>query len=158
MQQSTNRALSADTLEAGQHRRRSRLPVGGLVAVLIAFVTALAVSPEPAAGAQETGGWTQEGKISWYGPGFHGRLTANGEVFDKNELTMAHNKLPFGSRVRVTNLNNGRSVIVRVNDRGPFVAGRVGDLSRAAAEEIGMVDHGVVVARLEVLEDDRRSG
>ena len=85
-------------------------------------------------------------------------MTANGEIFDKNELTMAHNKLPFGSRVRVTNLNNGRSVIVRVNDRGPFVAGRVGDLSRAAAEEIGMVDHGVVVARLEVLEDDRRSG
>ena len=92
--------------------------------------------------------------MSWYGPGFHGRRTASGEIFDTNELTMAHRDLPFGSRVRVTNLDNGLSVIVRVNDRGPFIAGRVGDLSRAAAEEIGMVDRGVVAARLVVLEQE----
>ncbi len=125
---------------------------------LVVFTAMLAAVPGPTVGSGETSGWTQEGKISWYGPGFQGRLTANGEIFDKNELTMAHRRLPFGSRVRVTNLKNGRSVIVRVNDRGPFIAGRVGDLSRAAAEKIGMVDHGVVVARLEVLAEDSRPG
>ncbi|CAO4179728.1 Endolytic peptidoglycan transglycosylase RlpA [Methylorubrum populi] len=73
---------------------------------------------------------------SWYGPGFHGRLTANGERFDQNALTAAHRSLPFGTRVRVTSTSNGRSV-VRINDRGPFVRGRSIDLARAAARVIG---------------------
>lgn len=74
---------------------------------------------------------------SWYGPGFHGRLTANGERFDQNALTAAHRSLPFGTRVRVTSASTGRSVVVRINDRGPFVRGRSIDLARAAARVIG---------------------
>ncbi|MFG7486286.1 septal ring lytic transglycosylase RlpA family protein [Methylorubrum rhodesianum] len=74
---------------------------------------------------------------SWYGPGFHGRLTANGERFDQNALTAAHRSLRFGTRVRVTNAATGRSVVVRINDRGPFVAGRSIDLARGAARAIG---------------------
>ena len=74
---------------------------------------------------------------SWYGPGFHGRLTANGERFDQNALTAAHRSLPFGTRVRVTSTSTGRSVVVRINDRGPFVRGRSIDLARAAARVIG---------------------
>ena len=95
--------------------------------------------------------WVQQGRVSWYGPGFHGRRTANGEVFDTHELTMAHRSLPMGTSVRVTNLENGRSVVLRVNDRGPYVRGRVADLSRAAAEALGFVDDGVVPARIELL-------
>ena len=91
------------------------------------------------------------GNASWYGPGFAGRLTANGEVFDPSQLTAAHKTLPFGTRVRVTNLNNGRSIDVRINDRGPFKPGRVIDLSRAAAERIGMIGSGTAPVRLELL-------
>jgi rare lipoprotein A len=75
---------------------------------------------------------------SWYGPGFHGRRTASGETFNAGALTAAHRTLPFGTRVKVTNATNGRSVVVRINDRGPYVRGRVIDLSRAAARAIGM--------------------
>jgi len=95
--------------------------------------------------------WTQQGRVSWYGPGFHGRRTANGEVFDTHDLTMAHRSLPMGTTVRVTNLENGRTVVLRVNDRGPYVRGRVADLSHAAAERLGFVDDGVVPARIELL-------
>ncbi len=79
-----------------------------------------------------------EGVASWYGPGFHGRTTANGERFNTNALTAAHRSLPFGSRVRVTNRATGRSVVVRINDRGPYSRGRIIDLSKAAARAIGM--------------------
>ena len=88
---------------------------------------------------------------SWYGPGFHGRRTASGEIYNQNALTAAHKSLPFGTRVRVTNLNNGRSVIVKVNDDGPHIPGRVIDLSKGAAERIGMLSSGVAPVRLEVL-------
>ncbi len=91
------------------------------------------------------------GEASWYGPGFHGRTTANGEKFNQEELTAAHRSLPFGTKVRVTNINNGRSVVVRINDRGPFAAGRVIDLSAAAARIIGMVGSGIAPVRLEIL-------
>lgn len=88
----------------------------------------------------------QRGVASWYGPGFHGRLTANGERFNTNSLTAAHRTLPFGTRVRVTNARSGRSVIVRINDRGPFIKGRVIDLSKAAARAIGItgISHVIV--------------
>ncbi len=102
--------------------------------------------------------WQEEGLVSWYGPRFHGRPTASGEVFDSGELTMAHPSLPFGSQVRVTNLANGREVVVRVNDRGPYVDGRIADLSRAAAEDLGMVRRGVVRARLALVEDGETAG
>ncbi len=93
----------------------------------------------------------QEGMASWYGPGFAGRTTSNGEVFDPSQLTAAHRTLPFGTRVRVTNLTNGSSIEVRINDRGPFKAGRIIDLSRAAADRIGMLASGVVRVRVEVV-------
>src|SRR3954470_3327455 len=80
----------------------------------------------------------QSGGASWYGPGFHGKKTASGERFNTHALTAAHRSLPFGSRVRVTNPRTGRSVVVRINDRGPFAGGRVIDLSKAAAQAVGI--------------------
>ena len=91
------------------------------------------------------------GVASYYGRRFHGRLTANGERFDMNAMTAAHKTLPFGSLVRVTNPRNGRSVTVRINDRGPFIAGRAIDLSRAAATEIGMIARGHARVQLEIV-------
>jgi rare lipoprotein A len=96
-------------------------------------------------------GGVQEGIASWYGPGFHGNRTANGEIFDQNELTAAHRSLPHGTRAMVTNLDNGRTVEVRINDRGPFVGGRVIDLSYAAARTVGMIGPGTARVRIEVL-------
>jgi rare lipoprotein A len=91
----------------------------------------------------------QAGVASWYGPGFHGRRTANGERFNTHDLTAAHRSLPFGTRVRVTNKTNGRSVVVRINDRGPYAGGRVIDLSNASAHAIGVSGTAkVTIARL----------
>lgn len=95
---------------------------------------------------------TLRGSASWYGPGFSGRNTANGETFNPNQLTAAHRSLPFNTLVRVTNEGNGKSVVVRINDRGPFVHGRIIDLSRAAADHIGMLSSGVANVTLEVLD------
>ena len=89
------------------------------------------------------------GVASYYGGKFHGRRTASGEIFNKNALTAAHRSLPFGTKLKVTNLRNGRTVLVRVNDRGPHVRGRIIDLSHAAAKKIGL--KGVVRVKLEVL-------
>ncbi len=91
------------------------------------------------------------GIASWYGGKFHGRLTASGEIFDTNDFTAAHKSLPFGTIVRVTNLDNGKSVVVRINDRGPFVKGRVIDLSRAAAKAIGMLGSGIARVRIDII-------
>jgi rare lipoprotein A len=88
---------------------------------------------------------------SWYGPPFHGRKASDGEIFDMNELVAAHRTLTFGSVVRVTNKNNGLSVTVRIIDRGPFIAGRIIDLSLAAAKAINMVGTGVAPVRIEVV-------
>lgn len=92
-----------------------------------------------------------EGTASWYGPGFFGNRTASGEVFRPGTLTAAHRSLPFGTMVRVTNLNNGRSTVVRINDRGPYSGGRVIDLGHGAAQQVGLVSSGVAPVRLEVL-------
>ena len=83
------------------------------------------------------------GKASWYGPRFHGRTTANGERYDMHQLTAAHKSLPFGTLVKVCHLLSGRSVVVRINDRGPYIKGRVIDLSKAAAHKIGIRHRGV---------------
>ncbi|PSO63454.1 MAG: septal ring lytic transglycosylase RlpA family lipoprotein [Cyanobacteria bacterium QH_9_48_43] len=91
------------------------------------------------------------GVASWYGPDFDGKKTASGEQFNPQELTAAHPSLPFGTEVEVTNLDNGRSVTVRINDRGAFGDTRVIDLSKAAAKNIGIVDSGVAPVRLDVL-------
>lgn len=92
------------------------------------------------------------GYASFYGDEFHGRLTSNGEVFSQELLTAAHKTLPFGTKLKVTNTKNKRSVIVRVNDRGPFVDGRVLDLSRAAAERIDMKNEGIAFVSITVME------
>jgi rare lipoprotein A len=86
----------------------------------------------------------ESGAASWYGPGFHGKRTANGETFNTNALTAAHKTLPFGTEVRVTNERTGKSVVVRINDRGPYAHGRVIDLSKAAAEAVGISGVGQV--------------
>ena len=110
--------------------------------------------------------FSQTGKASWYGPGFHGKKTANGERFDMNTLTAAHRTLPISSRVRVTNLANGKSVVVRINDRGPYHGNRVMDLSKAAAQELGFIRTGTAQVKIEQItadaptrkEQNRRSG
>lgn len=94
----------------------------------------------------------EEGIASYYGERFAGNTTASGDVFDPESFTAAHPSLPFGSRVRVHRVDESASVVVRINDRGPYAGDRIIDLSRAAAEEIGMVEDGVVEVRLEVLE------
>ena len=123
------------------------LPICGLIAIL-----ACAYQPTD---TYRRG--VQYGKASFYGYGdeFHGRKTASGEIFDRNALTAAHPTLPFGTLCRVTNLSNGRSVVLRINDRGPFKAGRIIDLSYAAAKEIGAIRAGVVDVKVEVLKIGR---
>lgn len=98
------------------------------------------------------GKFLQSGVASYYGPGFHGRRTANGETFNMNALTAAHRTLPFGTKLKVTNLANGKSTVVRVNDRGPYVNGRVLDLSVAAARAIGSTSSGTARVKLEAME------
>lgn len=99
---------------------------------------------------------SETGQASWYGPGFHGRLTANGERYDQRAMTAAHRTLQMPSIVRVTNLANGRSVVVRVNDRGPYHGGRVLDVSEAAAEALNFKHLGVTKVRIDVLEGSSR--
>jgi rare lipoprotein A len=125
---------------------------GAVVALTLAGTVAgcgLFSKPKPVA---STPGATQDGIASWYGPGFHGRRTANGEIYDQYELTAAHQTLPHGTRVRVTNLTNERAVVVRINDRGPFVDDRIIDLSYTAARQIDMVGPGTAAVRIEVLD------
>ncbi len=100
--------------------------------------------------------YDETGIASWYGPGFHGKSTANGESFDQNALTAAHRTLPMPSMVRVTNLDNGRSIKVRINDRGPFKNGRIIDLSRRAADLLGFRRQGTAKVRVEIVEDESR--
>ena len=105
----------------------------------------------------EVSGWTQDGQASWYGSRYHGRLTASGETFDMGSMTAAHRSLPFGTWLEVKNLSNGKTVRVRVNDRGPFAKDRVIDLARAAADQLEFVRSGAVRVRLTVMPapDDR---
>lgn len=91
------------------------------------------------------------GQASWYGPGFHGKKTASGEIFDQSRLTAAHKTLPLGTKAKVTNLENGNTVEVEINDRGPYVGDRVIDLSRAAANALGFVESGLTLVRIEPL-------
>jgi rare lipoprotein A (peptidoglycan hydrolase) len=110
---------------------------------------------EPRFPAIEVPSFAQEGLASWYGRRFHRRHTASGEHFDMNELTAAHRSLPLDTVVRVTNLANDRTVLVRVNDRGPFARGRIIDISGTAALELGMAKAGVAQVRIEVYDSDQ---
>jgi rare lipoprotein A len=93
------------------------------------------------------------GTASWYGPGFHGKKTASGKIYDQRKLTAAHKTLPLGTKARVTNLDNGSTVDVEINDRGPFIEGRIIDLSRAAAGTLGFVESGTAPVQVEVIAD-----
>jgi rare lipoprotein A len=142
------------------HRRRSLLL---LTFVCLCAHEAVAQSPTPDRASQPAATTApsfanaarhervQRGKVSWYGKRFAGHKTASGERFDPHELTMAHRSLPLGAVVEVTNNANGKRVRVRVNDRGPYCAGRVADLSRAASERLGFVDAGVTDATIRVV-------
>ena len=110
-------------------------------------VTARLPAPPPPAPL----GWSETGVASWYGIPYDGRRTASGEIFDMHALTAAHRTLPFNTWIEVTNLDNGKRVEVRINDRGPFVDGRIVDLSMGAADEIGMVRAGLAKVRLKVI-------
>ena len=112
----------------------------------------LATLSSAAADELNDAGWSQTGKASYYASRLHGRPTASGERYDQTAMTAAHPSLPFGSLVRVTNLYNGRSVILRINDRGPFTGGRIIDVSRSAAEQLGMLRAGSVRVQLELVE------
>ena len=114
-------------------------------------ITTPAVQPLPPVPAPPTVVSVSTGEASWYGPGFYGNRTANGEVFRPGTLTAAHRTLPFGTKVRVTNLWNGRSAVVRINDRGPFHGRRVIDLAHGAASQLGLVASGIAQVKLEVL-------
>jgi rare lipoprotein A len=110
----------------------------------ILFVAACNATTDPAATGSisqnrlDAGRELQRGVASWYGPGFHGRRTASGERFNSNDMTAAHRSLPFGTRLRVVNETNGRSVVVRVNDRGPFAHRRIIDLAKGPAQALGL--------------------
>jgi rare lipoprotein A len=127
--------------------------VKAAILALLLAVGAAACSRLPAARTEGplTRGGVETGVASWYGGEFHGRLTSNREIYDMNDMTAAHPYLPFGTLVMVTNLENERTAIVRINDRGPFAKGRIIDLSYAAARVLGMVGPGTARVRLEVL-------
>ncbi len=99
-------------------------------------------------------GYSEVGIASWYGPGFHGKLTANGETYNQKAMTAAHKTLPLPTLVKVENLENGKSVVVRVNDRGPYSKGRIIDLTEVAARRLGMIDKGTAKVRVSVLSED----
>ena len=122
-----------------------------MAAVIVSFTF---VSCATKSGAREKA-FEQTGNASWYGKKFHGRKTASGERFNMYAMTAAHKTLPFGTKVKVTNLDNKKSVVVKINDRGPFVKGRIIDLSYGASKRIGMVKTGVARVKIKVVKKAR---
>jgi len=131
---------------------RARVPRSCLAALLAAIVVLAADGPSTASDASPS---IQFGLASWYGPGFHGEETASGEIFDQREMVAAHRTLPFGTIIRITNLENGRRVTLRVVDRGPygrnFRNGTIVDVSRGAARRLDFIKGGLVRVRLDVM-------
>ncbi len=140
---------------SGRNTQRLTLRAGWLAGTLGALLGVTACSPRryrfppPQAPAV---GQLEEGTASWYGPGYHGKRTSSGEVFDQDDFTAAHPSFAFGTRLRVTLLSTGKSVVVRINDRFPAHKGRIVDLSRGAARVIGLIGPGTGRVRLEVVE------
>ncbi len=122
-----------------------------LIALLVSFLAFGCAGRRQQPQHAVTGAYEAEGMASWYGKRFHGRKTASGERFNQNALTCAHRTLPFGSRLKVTNLDNHQEVEVRVNDRGPFIRSRIVDLSRAAAKALDFLGQGMARVRLQLL-------
>lgn len=129
-----------------------------LVGILVLVVPAAISASDQSGNGWDEEEYREEGMASWYGGEFQGRLTANGEVFDTYKMTAAHKTLPFNTIVEVRNLNNGKTVEVRINDRGPFVEGRIIDLSYAAAQALEMLDNGVIPVVLTIAEGLPDSG
>jgi rare lipoprotein A len=123
-------------------------------AILLAFsfclLSATACAPKFGTIDRPTG-WSEKGDASWYGEKFHGRRTASGEIYDMYKLTAAHRTLPFGTLVKVTHRRTGRSVVVRINDRGPSIRSRIIDLSYASAKQLGIIREGVAPVVIEVV-------
>lgn len=138
--------LAAGCQQPGDTGDRGRAPTSARTSARLPAPVP-AVVPDSAGEGMRT--FVQQGTASWYGPGFHGRTTASGDRFDQNGLTAAHPSLPFETEVKVTNLENGRSVNVEINDRGPHEEGRIIDLSKAAAEKLGMTGDGTVPVRIQ---------
>ena len=136
-------------------RKHLSIPSAAVATAILIFVSSLGLQAPLIAHAGETikpiKVWS--GLVSWYGPRFDGRATANGETFDMFSLTAAHPSLPFGSIVRLVNVKNGRSQVVRINDRGPFVDGREMDVSFLVATRLGLLRKGVGRVRIELLEE-----
>lgn len=128
-------------------------PIWALQALLLACLSLLVgqACSTTGGGRRARSGYSERGIASWYGPGFHGRATASGESYDMNAMTAAHRTLPFGTVVRVTHRENGRRVEVRINDRGPFVGGRIIDLSRKAAKQLDMIGSGTAPVEIRVI-------
>lgn len=129
------------------------------VAVVCAVIVGVLTYGDPKAKSEA---YTQRGSASWYGAEFQGKKTASGERFDADDMTAAHRKLPLGTKVEVTNLDNGKTVEVEINDRGPYAKGRIIDLSKAAAKKLGMTQDGTAPVEIEVTEpvteQDRKKG
>lgn len=123
---------------------------GAVVALSLAVVSLLAMDNPGHTQDTDAPVYVQRGVASWYGPGFHGRKTASGKRFNQHRLTAAHRTLPLGTKATVTNLENGNTVQVEITDRGPYVRGRILDLSKAAANQLGMTDDGTTTVRLVV--------
>jgi len=133
--------------------KRARPRAAGTTA-LLAAAACLALLLFQCSDKKKTGSdsaYAEEGMASYYGAKFHGKKTASGEKFNMYAMTAAHRSLPFGAKVKVTNLDNGKQVVVRINDRGPWKEGRVIDLSRAAAAKLDMIDSGLARVRIEVV-------
>ena len=135
-------------------RRLLTILLLGLTATLAACATPTQTPPAPPRVVEQPT-FRQEGIASWYGPTHQGRTTANGEPFDMEAMTAAHRTLKFGTIVRVTNLANGRTVKVRINDRGPYAGKRIIDLSARAAHDLGMAEKGIARVRIEEFESDQ---
>lgn len=149
----------AAALESADASAHSAWPAALALALSTGLLLAACARPPAVAPRPVVLGMAETGLASWYGPDFHGRRTSSGEVFDMYQLTAAHRELPLGTWIMVTNLDNGRTVEVRVNDRGPFIPERIVDVSYAAAGILGMLGPGVVPVRLLVsrLDEDAAS-
>lgn len=134
-------------------------PLIAALLVILSFPTLAGGAGNPTSShSAPRAGKVQTGYASYYHDSLHGRKTASGKAYNKNKLSAAHKRLPLGTKVRVTNVRTGKSVVVRVNDRGPYVKGRIIDLSHRAAAEIGMLKKGVARVQVEVLSVPGRSG
>ncbi len=142
--------MTAATLRHAFHAQPAGWLAGAVCALALLLLAGCGSTPK--AGGAVASGHSESGQASYYGNEFHGRKTANGERFDQGKLTAAHRTLPFGTRVKVTNTQNGKSVVVRVNDRGPFVKGRVIDLSSSAFKSLASLNAGVVPVRIQVID------